>query len=611
MSSPFWSDRGQDKKPTLRRSQTITVFGIGAIADLPDASVMICGIEKWDTRGAMRLSDPRLEKKLGAPYFLMPPDTDQSKDGIRAIRFPRWMRCRKCGSLRGSKDWRQRTAKARPDRDFDRRPFCDICSVPLIPSRFIVACRLGHIDDFPYVEWVHGSKECTNPDLRYGESGRSASLAGITISCKSCKASRSMRGAFSKQSLSEVTGCKGSKPWAGKWEGGCGEALTGLLRGGTNVHFPVVRSSILIPPFTSENLKIRIANTRAWQVYESQDGGLDKQTVATLVSDEIGEKSNTVLEAINDMEAGADQDKEDRSEEEYRYDEYRAFLGDVHREKDFEIEPVPVSEYGIPFLKNVVLVKKLREIRVQTGFSRIRPPQNADEEGGDEENAQEAIQEVSVSDDRSVRWRPAYEVRGEGIFLEFDAATLSKWAGKQSVRQRSKLLIDRFSKNPDAFAAVDMLTPEYLLLHSLSHLLIRQLSFECGYGSSALRERIYCSSDQNKRSMTGILIYTADGDSDGTMGGLVRQGRSDYFPRTLYEAVTSARWCSSDPLCIESEGQGYQSMNLAACHACAMLPETSCEIMNRYIDRAMVVGTISDPETGLLAEWADKVTKSR
>lgn len=609
MSKRYWSDNSADKKPTLRRSQTITVFSVGAVVDLPDDSVMICGIEKWDTRGAKSLSDPRFEKKLGVPYFLMPPDTEQSKTGIRAIRFPKWMRCRKCGSLRALGHWRERAAKNRRDWDFDSKPFCDTCKVPLIPSRFVVACRLGHIDDFPYTDWTHRGGECPNPDLKYGESGRSASLAGITISCKGCRSKRNMRGAFNKQTLSGAgISCKGSMPWAYKWEKGCGEELTGLLRGGTNVHFPIVRSSILIPPFTSENLKTMIADTRIWQMYESQDGGMDRNTIAGLVAKEIDDNPQAVLDAVKEMEEGDSQDKEERSEEEYRYDEYRAFLGDVHKEKDFEIEPVPAESYDIPCLENVVLVKKLREIRVQTGFSRIRPPQYGE---GEAEEDHEKIQEVSVSDDRRVRWRPAYEVRGEGIFLEFDTNRLAEWANQQGIRKRSKLLVDRFNKQPDLFATVDALTPEYLFLHSLSHLLIRQLSFECGYGSSALRERIYCSSDQGKRKMAGILIYTADGDSDGTMGGLVRQGRADYFPRTLYEAVMAARWCSSDPLCIESDGQGYQSMNLGACHACAMLPETSCEIMNRYVDRAMVVGTIGSPESGLLAEWAEQVARDQ
>jgi len=587
------------KRPTLRRSQTITVFGVGAIVDLPDASVMVCGIEKWDTKGATRLSDPRLERKLGAPYFIMPPDKNQSKDGIRVIRFPKWMRCRSCGALRNVEEWDQRAHEARPDKDFFSRPFCDRCSVPLIPSRFIVACRKGHVDDFPYSKWAHKGQECSNPDLKYSESGRSASLAGITISCNNCHVHNSMSNAFNKDILSGIITCEGSKPWVGKWKEGCGEKLSGLLRGGTNVHFPIVKSSILIPPFTSENLKTKIANTRSWQVYESQEGGMDVDTIAVLVADETGEKKSDVLEAITQMEKGDLKDKIDRSEEEYRFDEFKAFTGKVYSGDDFEIEPVSGGSYGISCLNRVILVKRLREIRVQTGFARIRPPEYVAEQQEDE--SQEKSEEVSVSDDRSVRWRPGFEVRGEGVFLDFDINKLISWTLKREVIKRVKLLINRFKKHPDIFATVDKMNTEYIFLHTLSHLLIRQLSFECGYGSSALRERIYCSSDQKNRKMAGILIYTADGDSEGTMGGLVRQGKKDYFPATFKKAVSLAKWCSSDPLCIESDGQGFQSMNLAACHACAMLPETSCEIMNRYLDRGLIVGTLVDKEIGFLS----------
>jgi hypothetical protein len=414
-----------------------------------------------------------------------------------------------------------------------------------------------------------------------------------------------MRGAFNKQLLSAVVRCKGSKPWVNKWEEGCGEELTGLLRGGTNVHFPIVKSSILIPPFTSDSLKTKISNTRAWQVYESQDGGLDVKTVAALVADEVEEKLTTVLEAIREMEEGELNGQTERSEEQYRYDEYQAFIGKGCNEPDFEIEPIPGDKYGIPQLNKVVLVKRLREIRVQTGFARIRPPEYST--GEPEERSAEKTEEVSVSDDRSVRWRPGFEVRGEGIFLDFDPDKLKEWSSKPEVVERSRLLIERFRKHPDVFATVDLMTPEYILLHTISHLLIRQLSFECGYSSSALRERIYCSSSQDENRMSGILIYTADGDSEGTMGGLVRQGKADFFPKTLFEAVSSAKWCSSDPLCIESNGQGFQSMNLAACHACAMLPETSCEIMNRYLDRGLVVGTLDNSEVGLMSDWIKEI----
>ena len=349
MSANYFSN-DKNNRPTLRRSQTITVFGVGAIADLPNASVMISSIDRWGKLGK-RVSDPRLEKKLGAPFFMMPPDTEQSKDGIPAIRFPQWMRCRKCGSLRSAEEWRNRFLSAYPTQDFDLKPVCDICRVPLIPSRFIVACRLGHIDDFPYKEWVHDNLPCSSPDIKYVESGKSASLAGIMISCKTCGKKKSMRNAFNKQILADaLLTCKGSKPWAGEWNGGCGEKLTGLLRGGTNVHFPIVKSSILIPPFTSDSLKTRIANSDTWQLFESQENGVDESNmtlIAGMIAQQIEEDNAEVLTAIKEMLSGEDPTQEDRSEEDYRYDEYRAFLGNVQRAKDFEIEPLVADSYKI------------------------------------------------------------------------------------------------------------------------------------------------------------------------------------------------------------------------------------------------------------------------
>src|SRR5690606_39154081 len=140
-----------------------------------------------------------------------------------------------------------------------------------------------------------------------------------------------------------------------------------------------------------------------------------------------------------------------------------------------------------------------------------------------------------------------------------------------------------------------------IFLHTLAHLLIRQLSFECGYGSASLRERIYCNESADQPNMAGILIYTASGDADGTLGGLVRQGKPDFFSALVSKAVASGYWCSSDPLCIESQGQGLGSLNLAACHACALLPETSCEEFNRLLDRGLVVGTPENPSHGYAA----------
>lgn len=128
--------------------------------------------------------------------------------------------------------------------------------------------------------------------------------------------------------------------------------------------------------------------------------------------------------------------------------------------------------------------------------------------------------------------------------------------------------------------------------------MIKQLSFECGYSIASLRERLYCSEKEDEKEMSGIFIYTASGDSEGTLGGLVRQGRADSLGRIFRKAIESAEICSNDPVCILSHGQGRDSLNLAACHACALIPETSCEEFNVFLDRGVVVGTFDMPEMG-------------
>lgn len=618
--------KNKSKIPTLRRSQTVTTFGVGSIVDLTSGSVMVCGIEKWPQKACVYLSDPRLQEKLHAPFFLMPPDKEDSNEGIPAVRFPLWMRCRKCNYIRpieakseAEKErptWRKKWENAkRPLGDFDMQPRCDTCLIPLIPSRFVVACRKGHINDFPFIEWVHGEQICTAPDLKYLKRGSTASLSGITIKCENCPKKRHMGDSFSKEVLASVSKCKGGKPWAGVWESSCGEELTTLQRGATNIHYSIVRSSILIPPYSTESVNGMIRSTRIWERYESGLGVIEDtpeglKEMAKWIAEEIGRDFDEVHEAVLEL-TGKSEAKAggDRSEEEYRLQEFNAFLGNYEKgscdERDFMIENSPLEEDTVPGIRNLVLVKKLRETRIQTAFTRINPL-SSEEEGEAEE---ERVIPVPVSSDRSKRWLPGYEVRGEGLFLELSPTTLERWSKIPSVKARSAILEKRFAKRPDAFGTVKTLSPEFILLHTLSHLLIRQLSFECGYSSSSLRERVYCSSPGSRKKMYGVLIYTAEGDSDGTMGGLVSQGKEDNFQRVFYDAIRGAQWCSSDPLCIECEGQGFNAMSMGACHACTMLPETSCESMNRYLDRALLIGTMDDPSLGFFSEWFERITR--
>jgi hypothetical protein len=159
-----------------------------------------------------------------------------------------------------------------------------------------------------------------------------------------------------------------------------------------------------------------------------------------------------------------------------------------------------------------------------------------------------------------------------------------------------------FQTLPPLGAADRTWASRYLLVHGFAHVLINQFVFECGYSTASLRERLYVSADANA-PMAGILIYTAAGDSEGTLGGLVRLGRPERLGAVVRRALSRASWCSADPVCSENlGGQGSRLANLAACHACILLPETSCETVNQGLDRAMIVGTADNRQPGWMAD---------
>jgi hypothetical protein len=225
-------------------------------------------------------------------------------------------------------------------------------------------------------------------------------------------------------------------------------------------------------------------------------------------------------------------------------------------------------------ISRIRLVEKLRETRVLAGFNRIFP------ESGDENGPHMALLRRREPTD-GLSWLPAYTVMAE---------RLSQWEHDPTLQARLSSMVERFGRvAQDRHLAERDISPRLVLLHTLAHLLINQLVYECGYSSASLRERLYVS--PGEEGMCGLLIYTAAGDSEGTLGGLVRMGQPDRFDDVLRNAINNARWCSSDPVCMESRGQGPDSCNLAACHSCALLPETACEEFNRFLDRGLVAGT--------------------
>jgi hypothetical protein len=493
-----------------------------------------------------------------------------------------------------------------------RTPRCNICNIKLVPIRFIVACEDGHVDDFPWEKWVHYGSECSQKcDLRFNTNPGVSGLNGINVKCENknggtgCGKSRNMSGAFNSDIHKKLGGCSGKKPWVringeSKKEK-CTKIPRTVQKGASNVYFPYVKSSILIPPY-SDNIYNKLEKSDLWKM------AIKKENEKYL--EDIAEEYNIDIEYLEKIfKKRIDSNIEGkRSEIEYRYDEYKAFLGQIGegnlQSDNFDVELKDVSLYGIDSLENVALVKKLREIRTLESFSRLSPV----ETDIHEEKQKIDSKSISVSENKNVNWLPAIEVRGEGIFIQFNEKDIQKWENKSEVKGRIKKINDRILRKANKRDISPRILPaKFILLHTLAHILIRQLNFECGYSSSALRERIYCNENEYQPVMSGILIYTSSGDSEGTLGGLVKQGEPEYFTKIFEKAINKASWCSSDPLCIENEGQGLNSLNLAACHACSLLPETSCEEFNRFLDRGMLIGKLDSSESGFFNSFINKI----
>lgn len=594
---------------SIRRSQLIVPFGVGSIVNmLPNESLMLCSLDKWEESAGEKVYDERLQECLKVKYFKIPASKENYPKGLPFIRFPKWYYCPNCRSLKSLDEWKKRWVELN-HRDFDH-PKCYMqkCKKTMLnPSRFIIACIKGHIDDFPWMKWVHRDNKCSNPDLELISGRGIAGLGGIKIRCRTCSLEKTMAESFNKDIFKKIGfKCTGRKPWQDTGEN-CKEFPITLQRGASNVYFPQLVSSICIPPY-SDDICSAIQKTMEWQYLSSKAVGISEKLKKELIM-EIAKKVNIsekgTLNLVGRMLKSITGDFKRQLEVEYRNDEYRALGGNIKigqkDSKNFSIEVIAAKEYKIYGIKKVTLAHRLREIRTLVSFSRINPVER-NYFGDMGEDIEDRSFSMRIAEKADREWLPAVEVRGEGIFLMFDMNSINKWKNNKEIKKRSSQINLRFSELCRMYRRpLRTISSLFLLLHTFAHVLMRQLSFECGYSTASLRERIYCYDGPNSQTMAGILIYTATGDSEGSMGGLVRQGRLDKLSEIIAKAIRNASWCSSDPACIENSGQGLGSLNLAACYACVLLPETSCEVSNRFLDRAMLIGLPDNPEIGFFS----------
>jgi hypothetical protein len=399
--------------------------------------------------------------------------------------------------------------------------------------------------------------------------------------------------------------CTGSKPWVHDLGSGCGYPIRAALRGAGNVYFPLVESAIFLPPREGaasaevldilrrsdvyellrmaqefNSLNVEFVRTKKYElVLPFTDEELDAGLSELFRSPEDGALLNG--ESGDDLTSGPD----------WRYPEYDLLRSSITH-PDLQVRESATPRGLQRWMDRVRRVEVLRETRVLRGFTRFRYSGLKLNEG------KLLLRRRALPPSRD--WLPAYVVRGEGIYLELDHPRLSNWETRGDIRARVAKMSSRLAAVQRRKGLPDReLSPRFILIHTLAHLLINELVLTCGYSSAALRERLYVS-DVPGREMAGVLIYTAAGDSEGTMGGLVRMGNPENLGPVVTAAILNARWCSTDPVCMElgEAGQGPDSCNMAACHGCALIPETSCEEFNQFLDRGLVIGTFDDPDSG-------------
>jgi hypothetical protein len=554
-----------------RRSQLVTTYGVGAIIAIEDESFMITGLDQWEAADQdLWIHEPRLERHCRVNHFVLPAASgDDKKDDVPVIRFPRWYSCSDCGEL----DQHRILSTARDVSE------CADCRTALVPSRFVMVCEGGHIDDFPYKAWVHGrngAKDGTHR-LKMTTLGMTASLRDIVIRC-SCGSSRSMEDAFRRNALRDIAWCSANQPWLSRNDpDGCSRIPRVLQRGASNVWFSIVESAISIPPWSEDAFK---ALNRYWEAIRHVP---DAAIVGVLTGMGLDQASGYTIEELAEA-VRERRDAEDVSNEvdatAIKDQEYTALnRGKVQRsaKQDFVCLPArDLTDWVTEIFRSVMVVKRLREVRVLSSFTRVREPEPTDLD-----------ERISPLARERLPWLPAIEVVGEGIFLELAPHWLAEWERQPALQQRVEVLREnaRGREQGKSSTLSSRVTPRLLLTHTLAHLLINQWSLECGYPAASLRERLYVNDDH-----AGMLIYTATSDSAGSLGGLISQANQDRLEPSLRSALASAAWCSSDPLCIESDAGGTDALNLAACHCCALLPETSCEEMNLLLDRAALIG---------------------
>ena len=583
----------------LRQSQVITTYGPGALIDLPRHSAIIGGLDTWP-RGLDEVVEPRLVHKLRnltgvpAPRLYAPPPTPKetwaTRRGIGAWRFPEWFVVQEDARGQTVGEQRDRSRRLVHRKALDEKGRFERMSV--VPTRFVRACPRGHVDDLDWRGFVHGAENPCRRQLWLDERGTTGDLADLFVRCE-CGNSRPLYEA-AELDLNPLDTCQGARPWLGRnTNEDCNQRSRLLIRTASNAWFPQVVSVLSLP---DRVMAVDGALAELWDDLQIVDDAADltfmkkKPTVAAALDPFDDDE---VLNAIGERKRGQSSDRP------VKQVELDALLGAPEGSGD--AAPVGPDFHASRLspdawrqserssgIASVIQLHRLREVLALVGFTRFEAvtPDIHGEYDMDVERAAIAL---------DPEWFPAVENRGEGVFVQLHTHAVEAWSRRPAVGRRladlalgheawtgsRRLLLGR---TPRAFPG-----GPYVLLHTLSHLLIQSLAMRCGYPASSIRERIYAEPGPAGERF-GVLLYTGTPDAEGTLGGLVQQAR--HIEDHLADALRMGALCSNDPICAQHAPGGSMEqrwLHGAACHGCTLISETSCEMRNDYLDRALVV----------------------
>ncbi|GEC32162.1 DUF1998 domain-containing protein [Sinorhizobium fredii] len=605
-------------------SQLLLTYGPGAMLDLPDQAVIVSGLQGWRYGPNMKtVAEDRLiallRDQLGdklSPTFSglrHPPEQDEERrddraPGVEVLLFPSWFTVDDDASASGADGDHSSSAieKRRRMVEFHHLTVTKAGKLSyrddqgkrreVNPIRFVAACTKGHLQDISWRFLVHrnGDQTCRKP-MHWVERGVSSDPSDISVRC-TCGSMLTMADLYKPKFLGT---CRAESPWLQPQrlhDEECGIDLRLLPRSATNTYFA---QTVTVISLTNSDDRVRQTVQEHRPTIDSiraLPNFIDVLRSLPHTKDAFSEFSNEeILRALDD-ETGeaATTSANPRIAEFDILASGTRFIGHDGPTSHLFAETLPLAELGLKqpwsdFLAGVVKVHRLREVTCLYGFTRLEPPPTAAESELDE--IQLAVDGADLA--RNVEWLPAIEQFGEGIFLHVNPDFLNRWRGDAAVGERTLVLREGEAREAEKFGRPPShLGAAYWTLHSLSHSFMSELSLECGYPLSSLKERVY-SSGSGQADRFGLLIYTSTAGGQGTLGGL--SGMAHRVGELLSRAMKRLELCSNDPICAEHSPNGEHDdrhLHGAACHACLLIPETSCEARNNRLDRGLLVPTV-------------------